>query len=151
VDYPYRIPGTTGPDIVIRLGLTGTTVLANGVALRGRGLLRRSYAIPMPDGSKRELELSANGIGLRARAGSSETPIGPQSSPVDTVIAFLPIGLIVTGGLLGGVIGGVAVGLNMTVARGTQTMPVRVLTMLGTTVIAVVVWWIVVSGIRSLV
>jgi hypothetical protein len=151
VDYPYRIPGTTGPDIVIRLGLMGTTVRANGVALRGRGVFRRSYAVPMQDGSERQLQLTTNGIGLRARVDASDTPIGPQSSPVDTLIAFLPIGLVVTGGLLGGAIGGVAVGLNMAVARGTQTMPVRILTMLGTTVAAVVVWWIVASGIRSLI
>jgi hypothetical protein len=149
MDYPYRIPGTTGPDMVIRLGMTGTTVFANGVALGGRGLFRRSYAVPMPDGSERQLQLTTSGIGLRARVGDTDTPIGPQSSSTDTVIAFLPIVLIVTGGLLGGLIGGIAVGLNMTIARGTYSTPVRILTMLGTTVVAFVAWFIVAVALRS--
>jgi hypothetical protein len=150
MDYPYRIPGTTGPEIIIRLGLFGTAVLANGVPLRGRGSFRRTYSIPVADGPARELQINTWSGGLRATVDGSETRIGPQMSFPEMVIAFLPIGLVVSGGLVGGAIGGMAVGVNMSIARGSEAMPIRVLSMLGTTVAAVVVWWGVLTLLKSL-
>jgi hypothetical protein len=150
MDYPYRIPGTTGPEIIIRPGLFGMAVLANGVPLRGRGSFRRTYSVPVADGPARELQINTWSGGLRATVDGSETRIGPQMSIAEMVIAFLPIGLVVSGGLVGGAIGGMAVGVNMSIARGSEAMPIRVLRMLGTTVAAVVVWWGVLTLIKSL-
>jgi hypothetical protein len=150
MDYPYRIPGTTGPDIVIRLGAFGATVLANGVPLRGRGSFRRTYAVPMPDGPARELQLNTWTGSPRVSVDGHEAPIGPQTSVLELVLSFLPIGLVVSGGLVGGMIGGVTVGVNLSIARGTRAMPIRVLSILGTTVASVAVWWAVVSVLRSL-
>lgn len=150
MDYSYRIPGTTGPDIVIRLGAFGATVLANGVPLRGRGSFRRTYTVPMPDGPARELRLNTWTGSPRVSVDGHETPIGPQISAVELVLAFLPVGLVGIGGLLGGVIGGATVGVNMSIARSGSPMAVRVLGMLGATAVAVVLWWAVVSVLRSL-
>jgi hypothetical protein len=150
MDYPYQIPGTTGPQIIIRPGPFDTTVLANGVALRGRGSFRRTYPVPMPDGSVRELSINTWSGRIRARVDGTETPIGPQMSIAEMIIAFLPIGLVAVGGMLGGVIGALAVGANLSIARGAQAMPIRVLSMVGTTVAAVVVWFGILTLIRSL-
>jgi hypothetical protein len=150
MDYPYRIPGTTGPEIIIRPGLFGAAVLANGVPLRGRGSFRRTYSVPVADGPARELQINTWTGGLRATVDGSETRIGPQISIPELVISFLPLVLVVSGGLVGGAIGGIAVGVNMSIARGSEAMPIRVLGMLGTTVAAVVVWWGVLTLVRSL-
>jgi hypothetical protein len=150
MDYAYRIPGTTGPEIVIRPGLFDLKVLADGVPLRGRGSFRKTYRVPMPDGPARELRLNMWGGRLRASVDGTETPIGRQASSAETVIALLPIGLVAVGGALGGAIAAVAVGVNLSIARGSDGAPIRLLSMLGTTVVAVVAWWGALSVIRAL-
>jgi hypothetical protein len=150
MDYTYRIPGTTGPEIVIRPGIFDLTVLVDGVPLRGRGSVRKIYPVPMADGTVRELRLNMWAGRLRARVDGTETPIGRQASMAETVIALLPIGLGTIGGALGGLIGGVAVGVNLAIVRGDEALPVRVLSMLATTVVAALAWWGALTVIRTL-
>jgi hypothetical protein len=150
MDYPYRIPGTTGPQIVIRPGVFDLKVLADGVPLRGRGSIRKVYSVPLPDGTARELRLNMWAGRLRARVDGTDTPIGRQASTAETAIALLPIGLGALGGALGGAIGAVAVGVNLAIVRGNEAMPIRVLSMLGTTVVAVLAWWVALTVIRTL-
>jgi hypothetical protein len=151
MDYTYHLPGTTAPEITLRPGFLEASLFADGVKLRGRGTFIKSYMVPIPDGSAREITLSTGAGGYRIRADGVETPVGPQSSAVETIIAMLPIALVVTGGLLGGVIGGMAVGLNMSMARGRDSAVVRIATMLLTTVLAFMVWWATVQLLRSLI
>jgi hypothetical protein len=149
MDYQYRFPGMSSPVVTIRPSVFDAAVSADGVKLRGRGTFRKTYTVPMPDGSAREMQLNTGAGGLRVRAGGVDRPVGPQSSTGETVVAMLPIALVVSGGLLGGLIGGVAVGLNLSLARGGESKPVRVGTMLLTSVIAAVVWWIALQLIRG--
>jgi hypothetical protein len=152
MDYTYRIPGTTGPNITVRPGLFGSAaVLVNGHAVRPRGWNQKTYSIAVPDGSARELRLSSGPGGLRASVDGIETPLGPQPSMLEGVVAFLPIGLVGIGGMLGGVIAGLTVGVNMAIARSGSPMPVRLLGMLGATAIAAVVWFILAMTVRSLI
>jgi hypothetical protein len=151
MDYPYQIPGTTGPQIVIRPGVFDLAVLADGVPLRGRGTFRKIYMVPMADGSARELRLNMWGGRLRARVDGTDTPIGRQASTAETVVALLPVGLGAIGGGLGALIGGVAVGMNLAIVRGNEAAPIRVLSMVATTVAAVFIWWGALTLIRSMI
>ncbi|HEX5823867.1 MAG TPA: septum formation family protein [Candidatus Limnocylindrales bacterium] len=140
VDYPYRLPGTSSPEITIRPALFGIRVLVDGVPVQSRGFFRKIYPIPLPDGTVRELSVVSGPGGLRASADGVTTAIGPQSSVLEFVLAFLPIGLVTIGGLIGGLIGGAAVGVNLGIARSGARRPIRILEIVAVTILAVVVW-----------
>jgi hypothetical protein len=149
VDYPYRLPGTSSPEIIIRPTLFGMRVLVDGAPVQPRGLFRKIYAIPLPDGTVRELSVVSSPRGLRATADGVTTAIGPQQSVLEFVLALLPIGLVTTGGLIGGVIGGAAVGVNLGIARSGARRPIRILGIVAVTILAVVVWVGVAFAFRS--
>jgi hypothetical protein len=57
MDIPFRIPGTTEPEIIVRRSWLGNiAVLVGGTPLKRRGR-SLTYDIPLPDGSVTELRL----------------------------------------------------------------------------------------------
>ena len=72
-------------------------------------------------------------------AGTTEPP-KPSIPRAVVVLSILPLLLVPIGGLLGGLIGGVAAAINLVVARGRLGVPAKVAAILGTTVVAVVVY-----------
>ena len=60
------------------------------------------------------------------------------------VLAFLPIGLVAVGGLIGGAIGGGMAGVNVMIAQQEKIpVPLRAVLMLVTTVLAVGLWFVI--------
>jgi len=140
VDLPFRIPGTTEPEIVVRRSaLGGVKVLVGGTPIKGS---RRRYAIPMEDGSVKELRLAGQWTGLKAVVDGVETPLEPRIPPILVVLGLLPIALAAIGGLIGGVVGGVAAVINIAVARSPIRTPIKVASILAVGVLAVVVYFV---------
>jgi hypothetical protein len=129
MDFPYRIPGTTGPDITIRRSALGNvSVLVDGQQLKRRGPGTR-YDIPLPDGTTTELEVLGVWRGLRAKVNGVETPLEPRVSSIFVALIFLPLALVVIGGLIGGVIGVFTSMANMVVSRRRFAAPLKLATM----------------------
>ena len=154
MDYPYRLPGSNGPDIVIQTATFGPRVLVDGARVPGRGVFRRTYPIGLPDGTVHELTISDGPGGLRAVADGVTTQVGPGtmgagSTWIDFVFALLPIVVIVSGGLVGGLIGGLGCGINFAISRTRASRPLKWLAMVGVTAVAVVVWLGVAFALRS--
>ena len=117
MDFQYRIPGTTEPEITVRRSTLGNiSVHVDGKELkrRGRGL---RYDVPLRDGTTTELELTGQWRGLKAKANGVETALEPPVSPIFVVLIFLPLALAVLGGLIGGVIGAITAAVNLVVSR----------------------------------
>lgn len=67
----------------------------------------------------------------------------PPKPPVPlalVVLSFLPLILVLIGGVLGGLIGGVSTAINLVVARGRLGVPARIAVILGLTVAAIVLY-----------
>lgn len=130
MDFQYRIPGTTEPEITVRRSTLGNiSVHVDGKELkrRGRGL---RYDIPLPDGTTTELEITGQWRGLKAKANGVETALEPPVSPIFVVLIFLPLALAVLGGLIGGVIGAITAAVNLVVSRRRIAGPLKLAAML---------------------
>lgn len=128
----FRIPGTSGPDIEVHRSLLGNIkVVVNGVPLKSTSRRRLAYTIPLEDGSTAELQLNGQWRGLRAVVNGAEIPLERQVSWWETGLMFLPMVLVVVGGLIGGLfaIGGSAI--NVRLARLQIPAPVRAASMVG--------------------
>lgn len=140
MDIPYRLPGTTEPDIVVRRSALGNiSVLVNGQKAKRRGALK--YDIPMPDGTTTELRLGGQWSGLKATANGVETVLEPAVNPIFTILVFVPIALVLVGGAIGGVIGVIASAINLALSRRPLRAPVKLVAMLGTIAVAAAVWF----------
>jgi hypothetical protein len=138
VDIAFRIPETSGPEIVVRRPFVGfMSVLVDGVKARRisrRGLI---YRIPMPDGSTTDIELVGQWRGLRARVAGTEFPIERSLTRWEIVLTFLPLALFAVGGwLIGGLIAAVAVAVNARIVRKLSTVPLRIMSTLAVTGLA---------------
>ena len=139
VDFPFLIPGTTDPAITIRRTFLGDLrVLANGIPVKRR---RQVFAIPLADGTSAELRLSGQWTGLKAVVNGVETRLEPPVPRLLVGLIFLPLGLVLLGGLIGGLIGAVTSGVNLGISRGTMRRPVQVMLMVGATALATAVWF----------
>lgn len=128
MDFPFRIPGTTEPEITIRRSAMGNvSVLVNGTKLKRRGR-EQHYDIPLGDGTSTDLEVKGQWRGLKVKVNGVETALEPPVSPVFVALVFLPLGLVL-GGLIGGVIGLVASMANMVVSRRRLAAPLKLAAM----------------------
>ena len=116
MDLPFRIPGTSEPEIIVRRSGVRRSHACWSTAYRSRAQ-RGRYPITLPDGSVKELRLTGQWSGLKAVVDGVETPLEPQIPRYLLVPAFLPIGLVAVGGLIGGAFGGLGVAINMGVLR----------------------------------
>ena len=130
MDFPFRIPGTTEPEITIRrTALGNVSVLVDGKSLKRHGPGIR-YDIPIPDGTTTELEVAGQWRGLKASVNGVETALEPPVSPIFVALIFLPLGLAILGGAIGGVIGAGAAMANMVISRRRIVGPLKVAAML---------------------
>jgi hypothetical protein len=141
VDIPFRIPGTTEPEIIIRRGALGNIAVVVGGApvkrRRGRDL---TYDIPLPDGTIKELRLTGQWTGLKTVVDGVETQLEPRVSRILVALIFLPLALVVIGGLISGVIGGVASMVNLAISRAAMRAPLKFAAMFGAAVLAVAIY-----------
>jgi hypothetical protein len=115
MDLPFRIPGTSEPEITVRRStFGGLRLLVDGVPVKGQ---RGRYPIQLPDGTVKELRLTGHWTGLKAVVDGVETPLEPPIPKYLLVLAFLPIALVAIGGLIGGAFGGVGVAVNSGILR----------------------------------
>ena len=147
MDLPFRIPGTTGPDILVRRSALGSLqVLVDGVPVKGH---RGRYPIQLPDGTGKELRLTGQWTGLKAVVDGVETPLEPPIPKYLLVLIFLPLGLVVLGGLIGGAFGGLGAAINTGVARLSLPTAGKVIAMLGVTVLAAALYVVAAVAFRS--
>jgi Septum formation len=128
VDFAYRIPGTTEPEITISrsaLGNVSVRVAGQKVKRRGRGM---RYEIPLADGTTTELEVTGQWRGLKAKVNGVETALEPPVSPIYVALIFLPLALVI-GGLIGGVVGLFASMANMIISRRRLAGPLKLAAM----------------------
>jgi len=164
MDFAYRIPGTTGPDITIRRSrLGGVSVHVNGQKLKpGRG---NRFDIQLPGGATAQLQISglwtglrvtADGVptelggGLTATADGVETELEPRVPAIYLALTIVPVGLALLGGALGGLIGVGAAVVNLAIARTPRPGPVKLAAMVGVIAVAVGVWGVVVVALTPL-
>jgi Septum formation len=129
VDFQFRVPGMTEPDITIRRSALGNvSVHVDGQELRRHGRGQR-YDIPLADGTTTELEVVGQWRGLKAKVNGVETALEPPVSPIFVALIFLPLALVVIGGLIGGLIGVFASMANLVVSRLRFAAPLKLVTM----------------------
>jgi hypothetical protein len=147
MDLPFRIPGTTGPDIIVRRSPFGSfQVLVDGVPVKGH---RGRYPIHQPDGTVKEVRLPGYWTGLKAVVDGVETPLEPPIPRILLVLIFLPLVLMPLGGLIGGAFGGLAAAINAGVARLRMATTGKALAMLGVTVLAAALYVVTAVAFRN--
>ena len=147
MDATFNLPGTTSPQITVHRTLLGNlTVLADGVPVKRRTGRAPTYDIPLADGSTSELTLNGQWTGLKAVAGRVEMPLEPTIPRYALAFMFLPL-VLVLGGILGALVGIVGVAVNARLVRGRANSPVKILAMLGVTVLAIAVYLTVAIGV----
>lgn len=147
MDLPFRIPGSSGPDIVVHRSMFGgLQVRVDGVPVKGR---RGVYPIQLPDGTTKELRLTGQWTGMKAVVDGIETPLEPPIPPYLLIPIFLPLGLVVVGGLIGGAFGGLGVAINTGVARLSLPTAGKVIAMLGVTVLAAALYFVTAVAFRG--
>jgi hypothetical protein len=102
------------------------------------------------DGTTHSFSLKSDRNGLRVVADDgSEFALDPPRPLWETVLAFLPIGLVAVGGLIGGGVGGAAAAGNIAISRSDLRTPVRIGAMLALSAVAVVAWLVISFGFAS--
>jgi hypothetical protein len=151
VESTFRLPGTLGPEIIVRRGLFGgPSVLADGRPVKRRTWRGQTYDIPLPDGSTKELRLAGEWTGLKAIVDGTELPLERKLAPWEVVLTFLPIGIVAFGGAIGGAFGVLAAAVNTRIARAAVQPFIRVPAMLVVGAIALVAWYAVALAIAPL-
>ena len=140
-----RLPGTDGPDIVIERG----AVSKPRVRIDGKDVPRSpgskdSYAVVTAEGTTRSFTLKSDRNGLRVIADDgNQFALDPPRPLWETVLAFLPVGLVAIGGLIGGAFGGLAAAGNIAISRSNLQTPVRIAAMLALSAMAGGAWLVI--------
>jgi hypothetical protein len=139
-----RLPGTDGPDIVIERGaFSKPRVRIAGSEVPRDPARKDSFSVLASDGTTRSFTLKSSRNGLVAVADDgSEITLDPPRPLWETVLAFLPVGLVAVGGLIGGAFGGAAAAGNIAISRSDLRTPVRIAAMIGVTLLAVLAWFV---------
>lgn len=111
-------------------------MLVDGVPARRYRGFNPSFDIPMPDGSISRLQLRGQWTGLKAVVNGVETRLEPSVPRLVVVLAFLPLGLVAIGGLIGGLIGGAGLAINVSLVHRPMRWTVKVAAMLGVNALA---------------
>jgi hypothetical protein len=147
MDLPFRIPGTTGPEIIVRRSPFGTfKVLVDGVPVNGR---RGRFPIHLSDGTVKELRLTGQWTGLKAVVDGVESPLEPPIPRFLLVLIFLPFAVGPFGGMIGGAFGGLGVAVNTGVARLRIGTAGKVFAMLGVAVLAAALYVVTAVAFRN--
>lgn len=146
----FRIPGTTGPEIVVRRSLLGDIkVFADGIPIKRSSRRSLTWQIPLLDGTTTELTLAGQWTGLRATVNGAQLPLERPLARWEVALAFLPFLLVVAGGLLGAVFAIVALAINTSLVRRPISPSIKAVAMIAVTVVAVILWFVAASAIRG--
>lgn len=137
MDSSFLLPGTTGPQILVRRPAFGTIkVFADGREVRRSSRSRLKYLVPLTDGTTREVELTGQWTGLRAMVDGQQLQLERRLARWEIVLTFLPLVLAVIGGLFGALFAIGAAAVNARVAHSGLRAPIRAIAMIGVTLIA---------------
>ena len=146
-----RLPGTDGPDIVIERGaFSKPRVRVDGKDVPRSAGSKDTYAVVTADGTPRSISLKSDHNGLRVIADDgSQFALDPPRPLWETALAFLPIGLVAVGGLIGGGVGGAAAAGNIAISRSGIRTPIRIAAMLALSGVAAVAWLVLALTLAS--
>jgi len=137
VDSSFVLPGTTGPQILVRRSALGSLkVFVDGTELKRSSRSRLKYRIPLPDGTDTELELTGLWTGLRGTVDGQQLQIERRLARWELALTFLPMVLVGVGGLVGALFAIGASAVNARLARSGLRAPIRAIAMVGVTLIA---------------
>jgi hypothetical protein len=138
VESSFRIPGTAGPEIIVRRSLLGDIkVFADGIPIKKSSRRTLTWQIPLLDGTTTELRLAGQWTGLRAIVNGAQLPLERPLARWEVALVFLPMLLALAGGLVGAVFAIVAVAINASVVRRSINAPLKAVAMVVVTVVAV--------------
>jgi hypothetical protein len=150
--HTFRLRAEGSPQITVENSLIrGVRVSVDGRQVRrSRDRGRPYWPIPLAGGGERRLYVTGTITGLRAMAGDEEIRLERRLAWWELLIAFLPIGLITIGGLLGGLVGGVGLIAGLWVMR--QPWPPGSRLAFGVAVFAfsVAAWWVLLQIVAGL-
>ena len=142
MDIQFVIPGTLDPAITVRRTALGDLrVLVNGTPVKRRRGRAAIYDIPLSSGATTELRLDGQWTGLKATVNGVQTALEPPVPRIVVALIFLPLALAVLGGAIGGAIGAVTAGVNLTLSRQSMRTPIKLLSMVGATILGAAVWF----------
>ena len=138
MDISFRIPGTDGPDIVVRRSFLGSmSLLVDGASLKRASRRRLDWEVPLRDGTTARVEIVGQLTGLRARVNGEEIALETRIPRWQALVSLLPLLLIAFGGIfVGGALGLVGASINSILVRRIRSTPLRVAALLGVTVLA---------------
>jgi hypothetical protein len=150
VDSSFRIPGTTGPEIIVRRSVLGDLkVFADGIPIKKSSRRGLTWQIPLLDGSTTELQLAGQWTGLRAIVNGATLQLERPLAPWEVALTFLPFLLVVAGGLLGAAFAIAALAINTSLVRRPMSQPIKAVAMVAVTVVAVALWFVAASAVRG--
>lgn len=142
VDSSFRIPGTSEPEITVRRTALGNIkVLVDGTPARRRHGRTLSYDIPLSDGTVTELRLTGQWTNLKAVVNGVQTVLEPPVPRYAVILTFLPLVLVLVGGLIGALFAVGAAAINGRLARRQMRLPIKVASMLGVTALSVALYF----------
>jgi hypothetical protein len=142
VDGSFRIPGTSEPEITVRRTALGNIkVLVDGTPARRRHGRTLSYDIPLADGTVTELRLTGQWTNLKAVVNGVQTVLEPPMPRYAIILTFLPLVLVLVGGLIGALFAVGAAAINARLARRQLRLPIKVASMLGVTALSVALYF----------
>jgi membrane associated rhomboid family serine protease len=146
---PISIDGVAGPVVVTTNAFWGHPAISvGGVPAPRTG---KRYALPAVAGGAVEatLRTAFTDPYPTIEVGGVRHRTGPSVPVVLQVLTVLPIALAAVGGAVGGLIGALALIGNWAIVRVQIPSVVKALIMLGTAVVAFVVWLVVAAAIRA--
>lgn len=141
MDITFQIPGTTEPNITVRRSALGNLkVLVDGAPAKRHSRRTLRYDIPRSDGTVTELRLTGQWTGLKAIVDGVETPLEPPVPRYAVILTFLPLALVLLGGLIGALFGVAAAAINAGLSRRQMRWPIKVAAMVGVGAISVALY-----------
>ncbi len=134
----FEVPGIAARLQYVPPGMwRGARLLVDGNPAKRKFLGK--IELPASDGSTIEVRVVEGVTGPALRVGKTLHPIGPRIPAFLGVVAYLPIGLIAVGGMIGGLIGGMAMVACRRIALSERSVGLRLALMSGIIVVATAV------------
>jgi hypothetical protein len=150
VERSFRIPGTTGPEIVVRRSLLGDIkVFADGIPIKKSSRRGLTWQLPLLDGTTTQLTLTGQWTGLRAIVNGAQLPLERPLARWEVALTFLPLLLVIAGGVVGAVFAIAALAINTSLVRRSISPSIKAVAMVAVTVVAVILWFLAASAIRG--
>jgi hypothetical protein len=138
---PVAPPPAAGPVFTVKRPLLGSLqLLADGVPLKRKGMFGLTYLLPMADGTTKEIQVRGVYSGAKVVVDGVEQQVEPSRPVWLSVLAALPLAIIVLGGALGALIGAIGFIVNLRIASSSQKLAVQLVAMVLVAVVTVGVW-----------